>query len=261
MSSDHLISSPPPYNPPSEEQLKQKRKRTTYTIFGVIVALILSTLVESYFLQAEANSSIANNILILAVFNIIIILLFVLIILITRNLVKVYNERKSKIIGSKFQTKLVIAFLILALVPSILLFMVASKLFTFSIGNWFNLRTEQTLQYSMDIARDYYSEFETRTLTKTKNIEGFIKDRSLYLKANREQLNTLIRNKVPEYKLAGIIIYDNNLKKIASEIDSSLLSNTNKLNYRNLIQKSIDGEGVTELQMTQGKRFMEVVVP
>ena len=261
MSSDHLISSPPPYNPPSEEQLKQKRKRTTYTIFGVIVALILSTLVESYFLQAEANSSIANNILILAVFNIIIILLFVLIILITRNLVKVYNERKSKIIGSKFQTKLVIAFLILALVPSILLFMVASKLCTFSIGNWFNLRTEQTLQYSMDIARDYYSEFETRTLTKTKNIEGFIKDRSLYLKANREQLNTLIRNKVPEYKLAGIIIYDNNLKKIASEIDSSLLSNTNKLNYRNLIQKSIDGEGVTELQMTQGKRFMVVVVP
>ncbi len=261
MSSDPLISNPPPYTPPSEEQLKQKRKRTTYTIFGVIVALVLSTIVESYFLQAEANSSIANNILILAVFNIIIILLFVLIILITRNLVKVYNERKSKIIGSKFQTKLVIAFLILALVPSILLFMVASKLFTFSIGNWFNLRTEQTLQYSMDIARDYYSEFETRALTKTKNLESFIKDRNLYLKANREQLNTLIRDKVAEYKLAGIIIYDNNLKKIASDIDSSLLPNTNELNYRNLIQKSIDGEGVTEIQMTQGKGFMVVVVP
>ncbi|MBC8283582.1 MAG: HAMP domain-containing protein [Nitrospinae bacterium] len=261
MSSDHSITSPPLYTPPTEEQLKQKRKRTTYTIFGVIVALIASTLVESYFLQAEANSSIANNILILAVFNIIIILLFVLIILITRNLVKVYNERKSKIIGSKFQTKLVIAFLILALVPSILLFMVASKLFTFSIGNWFNLRTEQTLQYSMDIARDYYSEFEGRALAKTKNIEGFIKDRNLYLIANREQLDTLIRNKVAEYELAGIIIYDNNLKKIASEIDSPFLSNTNELNYGNLIQKSIDGEGITEIQTTQGKSLMVVVVP
>ena len=152
MSSDPSTSSPPLYTPPSEEQLRQKRKRTSYTIFGVIVALIVLTLIESYFLQAEASSSITNNILILVVFNIIIILLFVLIILITRNLVKVYNERKSKIIGSKFQTKLVIAFLILALVPSILLFMVASKLFTFSIGNWFNLRTEQTLQYSMDLS-------------------------------------------------------------------------------------------------------------
>lgn len=261
MSSGPLISNPPLYPPPSEELQKQKRKRTTYVIFGLIFALIASTLVESYFLQAEANSSIANNILVLAVFNIIIILLFVLLILITRNLVKVYNERKSKIIGSKFQTKLIIAFLILTLVPSILLFMVASKLFTFSIGNWFNLRTGQTLQYSMDIARDYYSELEARAIAKAKNIEIFIKDRNLYLKANREELRSLIQNKTAEYNLAGIIIYDNNLKKIASVLASPFLANTNRLNYGNLIQKSIDGEGVTEIQTAQGKSLMAVVVP
>ena len=261
MSSDRLISSPLPKIPPEEEQLSQKRKRTTYTILGVIAALIASTLVENYFLETEANASIANNILVLAVFNIIIILLFVLIILIIRNLVKVYNERKSKIIGSKFQTKLIIAFLILALVPSILLFMVASKLFTFSIGNWFNLRTEQTLQYSMDIARDYYSELEGRALSKSKNLEHFIKNEKLYLKANRKHLKTLIQDKVAEYDLAGIIVYDNNLKTIVSKIDSTLLSPNTKLNYGNLIQKSIDGEGVTEIQMTQGKNLMVVVVP
>ena len=91
MSSDRSTSNSSLHTPQNEDQLKQKRKRTTYTIFGVIIALIASTLVESYFLQAEANTSIANNILILAVFNIIIILLFVLIVLIIRNLVKVYN--------------------------------------------------------------------------------------------------------------------------------------------------------------------------
>jgi len=262
MSSDPSTSSPPLYTPPSEEQLGQKRKRTTYTIFGIMVALIVLTQIESHFLQAQASSSITNNILILVVFNIIIILLFVLIILITRNLVKVYNERKSKIIGSKFQTKLIIAFLILSLVPSILLFMVASKLFTFSIGNWFNLKTEQTLQYSMDIARNYYSEFENRAVSKTKNIEHFIESKNLYLKENRQHLQTLIQNKVTEYNLAGIIIYDNNLKEIASEIDSSLLSHSSKINYRNLIQKSIDGEKVTEIHMAQWhKRFMVIVLP
>ena len=261
MSSDRSISSSSHQTTQNEDQLKQKRKRTTYTIFGVIVALIASTLVESYFLEAEANTSIANNILILAVFNIIIILLFVLIILITRNLVKVYNERKSKIIGSKFQTKLIIAFLILALFPSILLFAVASKLFSFSIGNWFNLRTEQTLQYSMDIARDYYSEFEDRALSKTKNIEFFIKENSLYLRTYRKELNTLIQNKTAEYNLAGIIIYDDNLKEIASKIDSTILPSTDKLSHENLIQKSIDGEGFSEIQTIQGKSLMVVVVP
>ncbi|MEC7785515.1 MAG: HAMP domain-containing protein, partial [Nitrospinota bacterium] len=261
MSSDRSTSNSSLHTPQNEDQLKQKRKRTTYTIVGVIIALIASTLVESYFLQAEANTSIANNILILAVFNIIIILLFVLIVLIIRNLVKVYNERKSKIIGSKFQTKLIIAFLILALVPSILLFTVASKLFSFSIGNWFNLRTEQTLQYSMDIARDYYSEFENRALLKTKNIENFIKDNNLYLKTNREKLYTFVRNKTSEYNLAGIIIYDDNLKEIASSIDSLVIPDTKNLNHAKLIQKSTDGERFTEIQIIQGKNVMVVVAP
>ena len=224
MPSDPLINQPSIYTPPTEEQLRDKRKRTTITILGVFIALIGMTLLENYFLQAQSASTFGNNITVLAVFNIILILLFLLIILITRNLVKVYNERKSKIIGSKFQTKLIIAFLILALVPSILLFTVASKLFTVSIGNWFNLQIEQTLQYSMDIARDYYSGFDKRALSKTKNIERFINDQELYLKLNRDRLRTLAREKVVEYDLTGILIYDNNLKPIVSEIDSSKLS-------------------------------------
>lgn len=261
MSSDPINFTTPPYTPPTEEQLRDKRKRTTVTILGVLIALIGMTFLENYFLQAQSDSAFGNNITVLVVFNIILILLFLLIILITRNLVKVYNERKSKIIGSKFQTKLIIAFLILALVPSILLFTVASKLFTFSIGNWFNLQIEQTLQYSMDIARDYYSGLEKRALTKTKNIERFINSQELYLKLNRDRLRSLAKNKVVEYDLAGILIYDNQLKPIVSEIDTSKLSAQNQLNYSELIKKSFDGEGVTEIQMTQGGSLMIVVVP
>ncbi|MBT5549536.1 MAG: PAS domain-containing protein [Nitrospina sp.] len=261
MPSDPLINKPSIYIPPTEEQLRDKRKRATFTILGVFVALIGMTFLENHFLQAQSASTFGNNITVLAVFNIILILLFLLIILITRNLVKVYNERKSKIIGSKFQTKLIIAFLILALVPSILLFTVASKLFTFSIGNWFNLQIEQTLQYSMDIARDYYSGLEKRALLKTKNIERFINNQELYLKLNRDQLKTLARDKVVEYDLTGILIYDNDLQPIVSEIDSSKLSSQARLNYSELIQKSIGGEGVTEIKMTHGENLMIVVVP
>lgn len=261
MPSDLKINTSQNYTPPTEEQLRDKRKRTTITILGLFIALVGMTFIENYFLQAQSSSAIGNNITVLAVFNIILILLFLLIILITRNLVKVYNERKSKIIGSKFQTKLIIAFLILALVPSILLFTVASKLFTFSIGNWFNLQVEQTLQYSMDIARDYYSGLEKRALSKTKNIERFIKEEELYLKLKRDQLHILAQKKVIEYELAGILIYDNELKPIISELDTSKLPPETPLNYSELIKTSLDGEGVTEIQMTHGGSLMIVVVP
>ncbi len=262
MPSDPLISKPLAYNiSPTEKQLRDKRKRTTLTALGVFIALIGMTFLGNYFLQPQSTSTIGNNIAVLAVFNVVLILLFILILLITRNLIKVYNERKSKIIGSKFQTKLIIAFLILALVPSILLFTVASKLFTFSIGNWFNLQTEQTLEYSMDIARNYYSDLEKRALSKTKNIERFINNEELYLKVKRDRLYALAREKVVEYNLAGILIYDNNLKPIVRELDSSRLPLQTPLNFSELIKKSLDGEGVTEIQMTNRGSLMIVVVP
>ncbi|SVB99222.1 uncharacterized protein METZ01_LOCUS252076, partial [marine metagenome] len=152
-----------------------------------MLALIFSTSLEYYFFQDQSSASIKNNLAVLLVFNIILILLFVLVVLITRNLIKLYSERKSKILGAKFQTKLIISFLILTLVPSVLLFTVASKLFTFSIGSWFNIKTEKTLQQSMDVAQEYYVSIEKRSLTHIQKIEEFIIQRELFRQLKRWQ--------------------------------------------------------------------------
>ena len=136
MSSDPSTNKSP-YLTLSQSQVRGKRRPTWRTIALVLLALVSSTSLEYYFLQDQSPDSIKNNLVVLLVFNIILILLFTLIVLITRNLVKLYSERKSQILGAKFQTKLITAFLILTLVPSILLFTVASKLFTLSIGSWF----------------------------------------------------------------------------------------------------------------------------
>ncbi|MDP6711350.1 MAG: PAS domain-containing sensor histidine kinase, partial [Nitrospinaceae bacterium] len=143
MSSDPSINNPE-YHEPSEELTRKKKRRTWWTIVWILLTLIGLTYLENHFIQQQSPASTGTNLAVLIVFNIILILLFVLIVLIARNLVKVYNERKSKILGSKFQTKLIIAFLILSLVPSILLFTVASKLFTLTISSWFNIQVEQT---------------------------------------------------------------------------------------------------------------------
>ncbi len=249
------------FSQPSEEQLRRRKKRRTQRVIAAIVcALIALTVIENYFLQQKTTAPIANNIAVLAVFNIILILLFVLIVLITRNLVKLYNERKSKIIGSKFQTKLIIAFLILALVPSSLLFITASKLFTLSIGSWFNLQVEQTLQRSMDVARDYYSHLEQGALTRTRKIEGFIINDNLFLQKNREQLQSLAKEKVAEYELSGLVVYDQQ-KQIVVEIYKEENSSHSKANYLGLLKESIGGEGVSEIRSTSQGTFLVVLVP
>ncbi len=250
-----------PYSPPSEEHLRRKKKRTQKTIAAILISLVGLTAVENYFLQQGTSAPIANNIAVLALFNIILILLFLLIVLIARNLVQLYNERKSKIIGSKFQTKLIIAFLILALVPSILLFTIASKLFTYSIGNWFSLQVEQTLDRSMEVARDYYSYLEKGALSKVMHIERFIIDNELYLQKNRDKLKELAEAKVSEYELGGLVVYDNQKAEVVSVYNTELIRQGQNLDFQDLIQKSVGGERVSEIRSSNRNTFLVVVEP
>ena len=187
MSPTYSINNPD-YPTPPNKQTQSKKRPTWWTIVWILLTLFGLTSLEYYFIQQQSPASVINNLAVLLVFNIILILLFVLIVLITRNLLKLYNERKSQILGSKFQTKLIIAFLILTLVPSILLFTVASKLFTFSIGSWFNIKIERTLRQSMDVAQEYYANMEENAFTHTQKIEKFITEKELFLQAKRWQL-------------------------------------------------------------------------
>ena len=59
---------------------------------------------------------VASNIVVFALFNLNLIV-FLLLILLFRNLVKLWFERRQKVLGSRFKTKLVLAFLSLALAP------------------------------------------------------------------------------------------------------------------------------------------------
>ena len=61
MPSDPLINQPSTYIPPTEEQLRDKRKRTTIAILGVFIALIGMTLLENYFLQAQSASTFGEQ--------------------------------------------------------------------------------------------------------------------------------------------------------------------------------------------------------
>lgn len=261
MSEDLSINSPK-YIPLTQDQIRQKRLRTRRSILAVFAALIVLTTLEVYFLQQQSvKTPIADNIAVLGLFNLILILLVLLIVLITRNLVKLHYERKSKIIGAKFQTKLILAFLVLAMAPCILLFFVGSKLFTYSVEKWFNLQTEQTLRLSMNVARKYYAEIEARGFFPAKRIEEFINRDRLYLKENRAGLDKLLEGKVLEYELGGALIYDNQGNKVTSKVSDVLPTGFTTYDYSHLIKKSLGGEGVTDFISFKKQLYLVAVVP
>jgi nitrogen fixation/metabolism regulation signal transduction histidine kinase len=93
--------------------------------------------------------------------NLNITLAVILILLLSRNLVKLFFEKREK--GIRFKTKLIASFIALSLVPSVLLFIVASGLLTSSIENWFSIQVERSLDASLKVAQNYYERTQFTT--------------------------------------------------------------------------------------------------
>jgi hypothetical protein len=95
---------------PTPEEQRRRRLRNFWTFLGVTCLLVALTGAELYVQGLHRVLPLANNIVIFAIVNLNILLLLALVLLVLRNLVKLYYERRGRIIGSRFRTKLVIAF-------------------------------------------------------------------------------------------------------------------------------------------------------
>ncbi|HSF69794.1 MAG TPA: hypothetical protein VLA47_05400, partial [Nitrospira sp.] len=76
--------------------------------------------------------------LVLLLINLDLIGFVVLLLLLSRNLIKAYFERRHRLAGSGFRTKLVAAFIGFSLIPTMLLAFVASGLVNKAVDVWFS---------------------------------------------------------------------------------------------------------------------------
>ncbi len=168
--------------------------RNLKILFGIfalsIFAIIITGIVLSY-LGIEHGSLLIKIGSIFVAVNIILYLLF-LIFSVIRNFINLYIEKKHKIIGSKFRTKLVFAFVGLTLIPSILLFILSNQLINNSIDKWFSLEVQRPIDDSMNIAKTFYSE-------KIKNIKEYAD--FLASNAGIIDINKTIKNKEGDFKI------------------------------------------------------------
>jgi len=184
---------------------KDKRKWIGLVIIGLIIILFvietLITRVDSY--SAELFQ---NQILLWALWNICFILILVLIILYGRYLRSLYIERKRKILGHKFKVKLVISFLIVALIPSVLLVLSGVTLINRVIEGWFNTPVEDVLSKASKVSDKYYSSLKAHTKSLALSMSDRIASKGLWLKKYRIPLEKFLKDKLEEYQFEYVKI-------------------------------------------------------
>lgn len=120
-----------------------------------IVAIVITGILLNYLGIKHGPLLIKIGITFLSV-NIVLYLL-ILIAFVVRNLISIYNEKRQKVMVSRFRRKLVAAFVGLTLIPSVFLFILSKQLIDNTIDKWFSIEIQSPINDSMDIAKTFYS--------------------------------------------------------------------------------------------------------
>ena len=243
------------------EDLK-RRRREIVIICIILPIIILLTYLGTKIFDLGLELPIANSILIFALININVILLLLLFYLTMRNLVKLVFERKKRIMGSGLRAKLVFAFVILSLLPTIIIFFVSVQFISLSIDYWFNLQVEQSLQKSLEVGQDYYKRIEDDALAFGNTLSSLITHEGYMLLSRSDNLQEFIDEKRKEYNLAAIQIFSLKLLPRAVSYDSRVdLKPFKDLSIETLRKSFKDSTDIKVIQTSPHGDLIRGIVP
>jgi len=139
------------------------------SLVTVFLLVIISFGVELHYMRLQEVPFLTKLIL-LSLLNLTIIALLVLMFFVAKSLVKLYFERRNKVLGYKFKTKLVVILVVLTLIPATFLFIVSSGLITNYIDRWFTPQLKQPLDRSIEIAKTFYEIERQKALDYAKSL-------------------------------------------------------------------------------------------
>lgn len=187
--------------------MKQLLRRNLLWALAIMSLIAGLTGVEFWLQGSPAGVPLVTNLLIFALVNVNIILLMALAILIFRNLTKLFFERRQRVVGARLRTRLVVAFVGLASLPAILLFLVSLKLITTSVQGWFDVRVENALRLAADLAADAPRSTERAALAHAQRLAEEISRLGLTGPGRREIRARHLRDRVRELGLAAVAYY------------------------------------------------------
>jgi two-component system nitrogen regulation sensor histidine kinase NtrY len=106
--------------------------------------------------------------LLFVLLNLNIVALLTLMFFVGKSLVKLYFERKQKVLGYKLKTRFVVVLVVMTLIPSAFLFVVSSGVLTNYLDRWFDPQIKQPLDLAIEVAKSAYEMQRQQTLVFAK---------------------------------------------------------------------------------------------
>ncbi|MEM9292612.1 MAG: ATP-binding protein [Acidobacteriota bacterium] len=129
--------------------------RSILFALGLLFLLLAGAFYYMLYSQDLEPRLINNRVLLFALWYINVVLILAVLVSLLRIVFKMLMERKLRLLGSKFKTKLIATYIGLALFPVLVLFVVANQLFQGSVERFFSVSLEQVVDSGRSISALY----------------------------------------------------------------------------------------------------------
>jgi hypothetical protein len=148
-----------PFTPPIRPQKKPNRTPALIALSIFVFFLFAVIFAQATFKLTFLQPDTSEETLILAALSALIILLFIaLAFVLIRTLLRLYAERKTGMLGSKFRSRMVMGALLLSLGPVIFLFLFSYGILNHSVEKWFS-RPAEDVEYRTNIIASLLTEY------------------------------------------------------------------------------------------------------
>jgi two-component system nitrogen regulation sensor histidine kinase NtrY len=179
----------------------RRRWREGAFILAAGLALVVLVVVETRPPDVGGPGGSLSDALLVGVLNVNLILLALLVFLVGRNVVKLVLDRRRRILGSHLRTRLVVAFVAIALLPTTLLFVTAQALMSNSIDRWFDGEVERALEGSLDVANAYYEDLAADSLSFSRKVASQIAVNGLLAPDRRNRLKEFVAARRDDFQV------------------------------------------------------------
>jgi two-component system nitrogen regulation sensor histidine kinase NtrY len=186
----------------------------------------------------------------------------VLTLLLSRNLIKAYFERRHRLVGSGFRTKLIAAFIGFSLIPTVLLAVVASGIVNKVVDLWFSEQIEKVMKDSYEVARMQHAGHIALAVNSARAIGQELFREDMLIPEQRDLLIAAIARKRTEYGVAGIEVFSNKMETLTKSLDANVPAGVLDLPISQLVLQVINGkQEFTSVQEAQSGRLVRAGIP
>lgn len=170
-------------NSPDETK---KRKREFVLVLVLLLLFLLLTWTEFKLFGVSQELPFVHSIFFFGLVNFNIVVLLLLLFLIFRNVVKVFVERRGRVIGSSLKGKLIAAFVAFSFVPTVLMFLISVFYINSSFDKWFSVKMAGVLKSSLEVTNAYYFNAKKRNYHFAHEIAESVRDMQSEARIKRE---------------------------------------------------------------------------